>query len=547
MKVGEAVGRIIAALGARKVFGVVGSGNFHVTNGLVAGGAEFIAARHEGGAASMADAYARMSGDVGILSVHPGCGLTNAMTGIGEAAKSRTPMIVLSGEATDPASNFFVDQPALARAVGGESHRIRSALTVVQDVRRAYSCALHERRTVLLNLPLEVQETEIDEGSLDFSPLTAPVQPQASETAIVDLADTIRKARRPVFIAGRGSRSQAARAALVDLADDCGALLAVGAVAKGLFRNHPWSIDVSGGFSSPLTAELIADADLIIGWGSALNMWTTQHGNLISPKATLVQVDLEPAALGRNRPVDLGIIGDVAQTAAAVSRRLRAEGDRREGYRSAELKGRIACSVKWRDVPYDDLSDGSVIDPRTLSIALDDLLPANRVIGVDSGNFMGYPSMYLSVPDENSFAFTQAFQSIGLGLGTAIGAAVAKPDRFPVAACGDGGFLMSISELETAKRMGLGMVIVVYNDHAYGAEVYHFQPDGYPVDTVTFPDTDISSLAQGYGCHGITVRALEDLDAVGDLLAEPLDRPLVIDAKITSNGSWWLHEAMSNH
>jgi thiamine pyrophosphate-dependent acetolactate synthase large subunit-like protein len=210
--------------------------------------------------------------------------------------------------------------------------------------------------------------------------------------------------------------------------------------------------------------------------------------------------------------------------------------------------------VRWRDVPYDDDgddSDGSEpgrIDPRTLSVRLDDLLPAQRVVAVDSGNFMGYPSMYLSVPDERGFCFTQAFQSIGLGLATAVGAALAQPDRLPVAALGDGGFLMGVAELDTVVRLGLPMVIVVYDDAAYGAEVHHFGPDGHPLDTVVFPDTDLASIARGFGCSAVTVRAPADLDAVGAWLAGPRDRPLLVDAKVTARrGSWWLEEAFRGH
>ena len=103
---------------------MVGSGNFHVTNAMVAAGARFVAARHEGGATTMADAYARMTGRVAAVTVHQGCGLTNAMTGLAEAAKSRTPLVVVAAEATEPRSNFYVDQPALARAVGAVSVRV---------------------------------------------------------------------------------------------------------------------------------------------------------------------------------------------------------------------------------------------------------------------------------------------------------------------------------------------------------------------------------------------------------------------------------------
>ncbi len=118
--------------GVRTVFGVVGSGNFHLTNALTEHGARFIPARHEGGAAVMADAYARVSGELGILTVHQGPGLTNALTGLTEAAKSRTPLLVLAAEATQPTSNFYVDQAALAAAIGVLPDRVTAASTVAQ-------------------------------------------------------------------------------------------------------------------------------------------------------------------------------------------------------------------------------------------------------------------------------------------------------------------------------------------------------------------------------------------------------------------------------
>lgn len=548
ISIGEGVGLALARLGVRHAFGVVGSGNFHFTNGLIRGGARFIAARHEGGAATMGDACARMSGEVCVVSLHQGCGLTNAVTGIGEAAKSRTPLLVVSGETSDPASNFYMDQDALARSVGASSLRLRSAATALADTRAAYALALRERRTVLLNLPLHIQNETLYEAQLDdLPPVGAFDPPQAAPAGVRALADVLKAAKRLVFIAGRGARGPLARDALSDLADDAGALLAEGAVAKGLFAGRPWVIDVAGGFSSPLTAELIAAADVVVGWGSALNMWTTGHGSLLGKDVQLVQVDIEPGAIARNRPVALGIVGDVAATARATSDLLRAEGHAASGYRTPELQRRIDERILWRDTPYADNSTPEAIDPRTLSIALDTLIPRQRVVGVDSGNFMGYPSMYLTVPDEDSFAFTQAFQSIGLGLATAIGAAVAQPERFPVAACGDGGFLMGIAELETAVRLQLGMLIIVYNDNAYGAEVYFFGPDGHPTDTVEFPDTDIAAIARGYGADGLTVRTEADLKAVADKLAQGLTRPLVVDAKITGASAWWHQAAMKGH
>jgi thiamine pyrophosphate-dependent acetolactate synthase large subunit-like protein len=369
---------------------------------------------------------------------------------------------------------------------------------------------------------------------------------------VTALVDALAAAERPVFIAGRGARVADARHPLEQLADACGALLATSAAAKGLFRRNPWDLDVSGGFASPLAAELISAADLIVAWGCSLNMWTTRHGTLIGTGTRVAQVDVDRNAIGAHRRVNIGVVGDVAQVAAAVSEALGRTpsevGWPETGYRSSGVRDRIDSEVRWRNVPYDDTGDGEHIDPRTLSIALDDLLPPERLVAIDSGNFMGYPSMYLSIPDADGFCFTQAYQSIGLGLASAIGAAIARPDRLTVAALGDGGALMGISELETAVRLKLGMVIVIYDDEAYGAEVHHFGPDGYPLDTVRFPPADIAAIARGFGCAGVTVRSVEDLSPVRDWLDGPRDAPMVIDAKVTSDrGSWWLEEAFRGH
>jgi acetolactate synthase-1/2/3 large subunit len=563
LPVTEAVAEVLTRLGADTVFGVVGSGNFKVTNALIARGARYVAARHEGGAAVMADAWARLTGRPGLVSVHQGPGLTNAMTGITEAAKSRTPLVVLAADVASAAvrSNFRIDVAALAKAVGATAFRPRSAGFAVDETARAYRVAATERRTVVLALPLDVQA-----GACTMPPIE-PLGPRpagaASAAAVGSLADALARAKRPVFIAGRGARVAGARADLERLADRCGALLATSAAAKGLFRGSPWDLDVSGGFASPLAAELIREADLVVGWGCSLNMWTLRHGNLIGPEATVAQVDDDPSALGGHVPVALGVTGDVALTARAVADALgeassgdvpggKAPGGKapggRSGYRSAALQDRIAAQVRWRDVPFEDESTGDRIDPRALSIGLDDLLPAERIVAVDSGNFMGYPSMYLSVPDADGFCFTQAYQSVGLGLASAIGSAIARPDRLTVAALGDGGALMGISELETVVRLGLPMVIVVYDDDAYGAEVHHFGPDGDPLETVRFPPVKIARIGRGFGCQSVTVRRRRDLRAVKAWLDGPRDAPLLVHARVTSeHGSWWLEEAFRGH
>ncbi|HEV7759436.1 MAG TPA: thiamine pyrophosphate-binding protein [Acidimicrobiales bacterium] len=551
MTIAETVGRAVAALGCRQVFGVVGSGNFVVTRSLVDSGAAFVAARHETAAVTMADAWARVTGEVGVATVHQGPGFTNALTGLAEAAKSRTPLLVLAGDTSAAAvrSNFRVDQAALATAVGAVPERIHTPATAVDDVVRAYRRAALDRRTVALMLPLDVQAAPPGPAPA-APPLGLLTRTRPSADAVEAVADLLAAARFPAIVAGRGAVLADARGALEALAERTGAVLATSAVANGLFAGHPYALGISGGFASPVAARLLAGADLVVAAGASLNMWTTRHGGLIGAGATVVQIDCDIDAIGAHHRVDLGIVGDVAETAAALTEALRHRDHANPGYRTDEVAAEIAAGG-WRHQPYDDAGtddpDDARIDPRTLSIRLHEILPPERLVAIDSGHFMGWPAMYIDVPDPQSFVFTQAFQSIGLGLASAIGAAVARPDRLTVAALGDGGALMAAGEIETVGRLGLPLLAVVYNDAAYGAEVHHFGPHGEPLDIVRFPDTDFAALGRAAGTAGVTVRRVADLDAVERWVADR-SGPMVVDAKVEPTVvAEWLSEAFRAH
>ncbi|MCW3004463.1 MAG: thiamine pyrophosphate enzyme-like binding region [Conexibacter sp.] len=547
MLVSEVVGRTLVALGVDVVFGVMGSGNLAFTNAMRDAGATFYGARHEGGAVCMADGYARVTGRLAACSVHQGPGLTNTITGLTEAAKSRTPLLVLAADtpAAQLHSNFRIAQDALVAAVGAVPERVHGPATAVADVARAVQRARAERRAVVLMLPLDIQAMEVDAApgtELSTGPELAP--PGPAPEAVARVAELLAGAERPAIIAGRGAALAGAGPLLRELGQRTGAVLATSAVANGLFHGDPFAVGISGGFSSPMAARLLGESDVVAAFGAALNQWTTRHGSLLHPQAQVVQVDLEADAIGRHRPVHAGIVGDAAATASALLDVL----EPRAGRRTPELAAAIAEGARWRDEPFDAGAAGDgLLDPRALTIALDDLLPLERTVVVDSGHFMGWPSMYLRVPDAAGFVFPQAFQCVGLGLGNAIGAALARPDRLTVAALGDGGALMALPELETLGRLGIPILVVIYDDAAYGAEVHHFRPQGHAVDLAQFPSTDFAALAAAAGCRGLTARSLDDLDGVRDWLAQR-DRPLVLDAKIDPDiCAEWLEEAFRGH
>ncbi len=543
--VAQAVGETLARLGVDTVFGLTGSGNFVVTNTLVAAGARFVSARHEGGAVAMADGWARTTGRVGVASVHQGPGLTNTLTALAEAAKARTPLVVLAGDTPAGAlrSNFRIDQHDLVRSVGAVPELLYSPASAAADAARALGRAQLERRPVVLMMPIDLAAAAAaGSSSAGIAAAPLPAAPVPGAAAIAWAADLLAVAERPLIIAGRGAVLAGAREPIEALGERTGALLATSAMANGLFAGLPFALGISGGFASRHAAERLAESDVVLSLGASLNHWTTRHGALPAAGARLIQADLDPGAIGAHQPADVGIVGDAAATAALLLAELEARGHRAVGRRTDAVARGIATH-RWCDEPYDDAPPPGTIDPRTLAIALNDLLPADRAVAVDSGAFTGWPAMYLDVADPHAWLFCNAFQSVGLGFGAALGAAVARPDRITVAAVGDGGMFLALPELDTAGRLGLPVLVVVWNDSAYGAEVHHFAPMGEDVAIAQFPEADIAAIARGAGVPAHTVRCVDDLAPAAAWAADP-QGPLLLDAKVDPTiAADWLEEA----
>ena len=188
-----------------------------------------------------------------------------------------------------------------------------------------------------------------------------------------------------------------------------------------MFADLPYALGISGGFASPLAAELLQDADVILIVGASANHWTTKHGAMIGPDAVVIQVDVDPRAIGRNRPADIAVLGD-AQDGGRAHRELVAAATRNEASAPRSWPREIASTAGATSLR--GRGDRSVDRPPHVDIALN-AAPRPAPIAVDSGDFLGYPSMYLDVPDARSWVFPNGFQAVGLGLGNAIGAAIA--------------------------------------------------------------------------------------------------------------------------
>jgi thiamine pyrophosphate-dependent acetolactate synthase large subunit-like protein len=518
----EAVAQELARAGVRDVFGVVGVGNLHLVHELTGvHGAAYHAARHESGAVMAADAYARVSGGLGVCTVTQGPGLGNTITALTAAARYGTRLVMLTGEmpaATPKGSSQEIDQEALVGPTGARYVRLTAeddwtvaTAAILADVRRT-------RVPVVIALPNDVQQKPVRSSA---APAVPPaVAPTAPDRAAVDAAaELLRSATLPLILAGRGALGGETPALLAGLAERTGALLGTTLLAKDLFAGHPHQVGVVGGFTRPAARAIVDEADLVLSFGAGLNMWTTKKGTLLA-HAALVQCDAAPGALRADARVRLS--GDAGLTAEALLTAVGAGPAR-------ALPERIAGELA-REAPEFPAGTGGV-DPRAAILALDRLLPAYRTLVLDGGHFVGFPGTYLRVPDPEALVFTQNFGSIGLGLGAAVGATLGRPGALCVAVLGDGGFTMALSELETVARLRRPMVLVIMNDNGYGAEVHHMRAIGMPTELAEFPPVPFADVARAFGLHSVTAQTLAEVEAVADLVAD-LDRPLLIDLRV---------------
>ena len=532
MKVYEAVAETLSRLGVDTSFGLVGSGNFGLIDHMTRHrGIAYYASRHEAAAVAMADGYARVSGKLGVCTVHQGPGVTNTLTALTEAVKARTPMLLLAGDTATTAlyQNLDVDQDAVAGSVGAGSQGIRSANTAVEDIARAVRRATNERRPVVISLPIDIQEQDCEVEDPPAFVEQESAAPRPSEEAVSCAVDLLESSSRPAIIAGRGAVLAAARPQLEALGDRIGALFATSMMAKGFFAGSRFDLGVSGGFASPLAARYLGEADVVLSFGASLNTWTTKHGRLFSPSARIVHCDLEPSAIGRIQPVTQGVVGDAAKTAEALLEELTRRNARLEGFKVDAVMQDIE-GFRWED-EFEDESTPETADPRTVLMSLDRMLPRERTVACDCGHFAGFAAMHLSVPDAAGFVFAEAFQAVGLGMGAGMGAAVARPDRLAVVVVGDGGLLMSLGEIDAAANLGVPMLVVVINDAAYGAEVHHFRSLGLPTDLALLGGIDFAAIAGAMGARGLEVRGTADLKRLEEWIEDP-DGVMVVDCKV---------------
>ena len=519
------------------VFGVMGNGNAYFLDALEKQtDATFTAVRHEQGAVVAADAHFRASGRIAAATSTYGAGFTNTLTALAEAVQAQVPLVLVVGdEPTSGPRPWDVDQIALASAVGARTYTTgwadAAATTVI-----ALEHALTYRVPVVLAIPYDVASLEA--GEVPDAPvprIPAPLAPRGefADGMLDEIAGALADAERPFLLAGRGAWLAGASEALGQLADATGALTASSALGRGVFTDTRYDLGVTGGFGAEGAMELIRDADVAVVFGASLNQFTMRFGELFAPGTRVFQVDVAPAA---THPHVGGFVRADARVAAeALVERF-----------NAAASG-SAASAPWResvDVEAarsyetgDDLAADGRLDPRSAACRIAELLPEDRVVVSDGGHFIGWANMYwpVAAPDRMMMVGT-AFQSIGQGWPSVVGATRARPDETIVLTSGDGGGLMAIADLESAVRAAAGRgVAVVWNDAAYGAEVNLYGLKGLAEGPMLIPEVDFAAFAGAVGAEGVVVRTLADLERLREWASEDpaARRFLVLDLRIS--------------
>ncbi len=467
-----------------------------------------ITARHENGAANMAEAYGKLTGRVGICMVTRGPGACNAAIGIHTAFQDSTPMILLVGQVARPhlGREAFqeVDYEQMFKPLAKAVWQLESAAAVPDIMARAFQTALSGRPgPVVLAFPEDMLR-EIDVID-DVPPL--PIENAAPSPGNMErLHRIIGDAERPLMLLGGGGWNDAAKADIQAFAEAMDIPVSTSFRRNDLFDNsHPGFAGEVAISPNPALLRRIEQADVLLVVGARLGEMTTQGYTLLDepkPKQDLVHVHADPNELGRVYTPVLGICSGMANFAAAAAALSPIGNERRRQRRTQAhddyLQGRVSN-------PYQgDLDLGRVM------AILEDLLPDDAIVTVDAGNYSGWVQRFLSFGGRRRLLGPTS-GAMGYAVPAVIAAMVAEPGRMAIGCVGDGGFGMTGQEIATAVKHGIAPVILVFNNGMYGTIRMHQErrhPDRVIATDLVNPD--YAALARAYGAFGETVKTTEE-------------------------------------
>jgi acetolactate synthase-1/2/3 large subunit/sulfoacetaldehyde acetyltransferase len=474
MSAGQAVVEALRLEGVKYIFGVVGSCYVEVLDALYGRtDIQFLGVRHEQVAAHMADAYARAGGLPGVCMATNGPGATNLLTGVASAYVNHAPMIVITGAPmiSQMLRDSFqeLDQLTLFRPVTKAQIQIQRGDRVPELIRHAFRVAMAGKKgPVLVDLPRDMLN---ETAEMAFVPPERYrwTQRDAGDGALVQrAAEVLSQAVAPVVIAGGGVIWSEAQAEVLAVAERLTA-----AVVTSYGRNdavphdHPLVIGAFGRAGSAEAAEAVRGADVILAVGTRLAHFTTFFDyRFIPQQAKIIQIEVDEKELGRHYPLEVGILGDAKAVLGGILQGLP---------RKPRDEARLSAIQQLRQQRQQRMasagaSDALPLKPQRVYRELRAVLPRNAIVTIDAGAAASHAYNQLDFYEPQTFITPGDLGSVGAGFPSALGAKLARPDRPVVCLCGDGGFLMTSQDLETAVREGIAVVTVVMTNNCWGSE-----------------------------------------------------------------------------
>jgi acetolactate synthase-1/2/3 large subunit len=552
-------------LGVDVIFGLCGHTNIAFLDALGKSRIRFITTRHEQVAAHAADGYARASGKPGVLLTHLGPGLTNATTGVANAALDSIPMVVISG---DVPSHFYgrhphqefnlhqdADQFQIYRPFCKRVYRVDRAADLPRIMERAFHLAQGGRPgPVLVSIPMDVFSADLPADAFSQVPATM-TRPSIDPDAVATIVGMLAHAERPVIYAGGGVLSARASAELAALAEALEIPVAHSLMGKGVLReDHPLLLGMTGFWGTPIANDRCRTADVMLAVGTRLaeassSSWDPRF-TFAAPPTRVIHIDADIAEIGRNLPTEIGVVADAKLALAALSESARGRQHRARGTIRDEIaQARRAFASKWAKQWQ---SEQYPLRPERILSELRQAVPEDGFIVTDVGWNKNGVAQQFSITVPGTFITPSGLATMGFGPSAVLGVKMAQPDRAAVALIGDGGFGSNPSVVATAMEAGLNVVWLVMDNAAFGTiaglEQQHygwsfgcvFECDGRPYRV------DFAAMARACGARGVMIEAPGQLGpALKEALAARLPTVIQVpmeNAPTPTPGHWNIND-----
>ena len=513
MKASDLFVRCLENEGVERIFGVPGEENAHFMMSLEQSPIEFILTRHEQGASFMADVHGRLTGEMSACLGTLGPGASNLVTGVADGNMDRAPLLVLTGQADrdrlHKESHQNMDVVAMFEPITKWAWSLKNPNNIPEVVRKACKLALTEKPGAChIELPEDVAQEDAT---------TQPLPPVRARRAvpadkIVDQAvELIRGARTPIVIAGNGAIRKRASKQLRIFAEQTGIGIVSTFMAKGCVDRHSaYSLFTVGLQAKDWVSHAIDAADVVICLGYDM---VEYHPTLWNPDndKTIIHIDFLPAEVDSHYGVACEIVGDLAHTLWMLNERL--EGGDTPLFDLPQQRDVRAAMLEEFEEYRDDRSTGK-IRPQKAVWDVRQVMGPRDILLSDVGAHKMWVARYYQCDEPNTCLISNGFCSMGFALPGAISAKLVHPQRKVLALCGDGGFLMNVQEMETAKRLGTKIVVMVWEDGGYGLIAWKQDNEFGRHTPLSFENPDFMQLAEAFGWDGFYCDRSQDLHGV---------------------------------